>query len=412
MPRYLQKRRRVWYAVLEIPKRQRPQFKGKPRFVKSLQTESQTEAERHVLSIVATWKALLEAKRNGLPADDAVKALQIQADELRLEGWAEREIAAYQQDLGDVFDDDGLKNAAAELYGSDLSLSLYIDDFVSVTEGTPKTKDMKAADLRRFAEKFPEASEVKRLAVLNWVERDLIARDGLSAATARRIISTCRGYWAYLERHHGLKASQPFDKVVPSAPKKKTKKDVLARRKHFTPLDYQKLMEGAQRRSQSLSALIQLGAYTGARIEELCSLELQNVTEDRFKIEDAKTSAGMREIPIHRHILELVAQLKKDSTDGYLLCGLTFNKYRDRSNAIGKQFGRLKKELGYGPDYVFHSFRKGVASQLESAGVPENVAARLLGHEFKTMSYGLYAGGRLPFDVLAEALGKVDWKRK
>ena len=147
----------------------------------------------------------------------------------------------------------------------------------------------------------------------------------------------------------------------------------------------------------------------GARIKEFYSLKLGDITEDRFKIEDAKTSAGIREIPIHSHIKKLVSQLEKDSRDGYLLSGLTFNKYGDRSNAIGKQFGRLKTEMGYGPDYVFHSFRKGVATQLETAGIAENVTARLLGHDFQTMSYGLYSGG-VSFDVLAKALGKISWK--
>ena len=41
---------------------------------------------------------------------------------------------------------------------------------------------------------------------------------------------------------------------------------------------------------------------------------------------------------------------------------LTLNKYGERSNAIGKRFGRLKTKLGYGEDYVFHSFRKGFAT--------------------------------------------------
>ena len=112
-----------------------------------------------------------------------------------------------------------------------------------------------------------------------------------------------------------------------------------------------------------------MAAHTGARIEELCSLKLEQVLADRFKIEDAKTEAGWRIIPIHDDIKQLVARLKDESTDGYLISGLTFNQYQDRSNAIGKRFGRLKTSLGYGNDYVFHSFRKGLARQLEAHGV-------------------------------------------
>lgn len=409
LPKYLQKRRRVWYAVLEIPKTLRPHFNGKPRLVKSLQTESQTEAERLVLGIVATWKAMFEAKRNGTAPSDAIAALKAEAEELRLKGWDSYDIKYHQRDVAEFLEDDGLIEAAGALHGEFKQFDLCIEDYIAQAGGTPKTKDMKASDLRRFASKFPYTDEVNRLQVMDWVDHELMAEQKLSAATCRRIISACRGYWAYLERHHKLDIPQPFDKVVPSAPRKKTKEDVRKRRKHFGRGDYQKLLDGSQRRSEALSALIQLGAYTGARIEELCSLKLDNVTEDRFKIEDSKTSAGIREIPIHTHIKKLVAQLKKDSTDGYLLSGLTFNKYNDRSNAVGKQFGRLKADLGYGPDYVFHSLRKGVATQLETAGIAENVTARLLGHDFRSMSYGLYSGG-VSFEVLSKALGRVDWR--
>ena len=410
LPKYLQKRRRVWYAVLEIPRALRPHFRGKTRLIKSLQTESLTEAERRVLGVVATWKAIFEAKRNGIATTDAITILQAQAEELRLQGWDSYDIKHHQQEIAELTEDDDLRNAAGMVHGDYIQLDQHINDYIATAEGTQKTKDMKAADLRRFAKKFPYADEVTRLTVIDWVETELMSEKRLSGATCRRIISACRGYWSYLERHHKLNIPQPFDKVVPSAPRKKTKDDVQRRRKHFTPDDYRKLLEGSQGRSAALSALIQIGAYTGARIEELCSLTLENVTDDRFKIEDAKTSAGIREIPIHSHIKKLVAQLKEDSKDEYLLSGLTFNKYGDRSNAIGKQFGRLKKELGYGPDYVFHSLRKGVATQLETAGVAENVTARLLGHDFQTMSYGLYSGG-VSFDVLAKALGKVNWMK-
>ena len=352
---------------------------------------------------------MFEAKRNGTAPSDAIAALKAEAEELRLKGWDSYDIKYHQRDVAEFLEDDGLIEAAGALHGEFKQFDLCIEDYIAQAGGTPKTKDMKASDLRRFASKFPYTDEVNRLQVMDWVDHELMAEQKLSAATCRRIISACRGYWAYLERHHKLDIPQPFDKVVPSAPRKKTKEDVRKRRKHFGRGDYQKLLDGSQRRSEALSALIQLGAYTGARIEELCSLKLDNVTEDRFKIEDSKTSAGIREIPIHTHIKKLVAQLKKDSTDGYLLSGLTFNKYNDRSNAVGKQFGRLKADLGYGPDYVFHSLRKGVATQLETAGIAENVTARLLGHDFRSMSYGLYSGG-VSFEVLSKALGRVDWR--
>ena len=82
--------------------------------------------------------------------------------------------------------------------------------------------------------------------------------------------------------------------------------------------------------------------------------------------------------------------------------------YGDRSNAISKRFGRLKAKLGYDRRYVFHSIRKTFTSRLEAAGVPELLAARLLGHEVKTISYGLYSSGST-FPQLRDAINHVDY---
>ena len=149
-------------------------------------------------------------------------------------------------------------------------------------------------------------------------------------------------------------------------------------------------------------------AYTGCRIEELCGLRLEHVTHDRFELRQSKTEAGWRTVPIHDDIKQIVARLVNTSKDGYLLSGLTFNKYDDRSNAIGKRFGRLKKSLGYGGDYVFHSFRKGFATQLENAGLAHNVSARLMGHSLSDETFGGYSEG-LAFERLRDAISHVVW---
>ena len=144
------------------------------------------------------------------------------------------------------------------------------------------------------------AHDATNRAVIEWVEMDLIEQSKLSYATCRRIMSACRGYWTFLQRRHKLDCPAPFDKVVPKVNSKVRKKAHSETRKGFAAIDYSKLLDGAQGGSEDLSGLIRLGAYTGARIEELCSLPLTNVGSDRLHIEDAKTEAGLRIIPIHR----------------------------------------------------------------------------------------------------------------
>ena len=57
---------------------------------------------------------------------------------------------------------------------------------------------------------------------------------------------------------------------------------------------------------------------------------------------------------------------------------------------------------------MFHSIRKTVITQLEQAGVPESVTADIVGHEKKTMTYGLYSGGSSLKQKL-EAINKIKY---
>ena len=58
---------------------------------------------------------------------------------------------------------------------------------------------------------------------------------------------------------------------------------------------------------------------------------------------------------------------------------------------------------------MFHSLRKTVATQLEQAGVLENVASDILGHEkAATLSYGLYSAGT-SINQMKFALEAIDY---
>ena len=136
-------------------------------------------------------------------------------------------------------------------------------------------------------------------------------------------------------------------------------------------------------------------------------MKVAQVKGDYFSVEDAKTAAGWRDVPIHPELAQTMARLiDGKKPEDYVLANLTANKYGDRSNAVGKRFGRLKTGLGFGPEHVFHSIRKTVVTILENAGVGENIVADIVGHEKPRITYGLYSGGT-SLAVKAEALAKL-----
>jgi len=166
-------------------------------------------------------------------------------------------------------------------------------------------------------------------------------------------------------------------------------------RKAFTVEDIRALYEASK--NQNLSDLIAMGAYTGARIEEICRLKIDDIVRedgiDCFYIKDGKTENAERIVPIHKSLKPIVKRLIKDSEDQYLISVSGKNKYGNRSDSLGKQFGRLKKSIGYGPEFVFHSLRKSFITLLQNNDVPGLTIASIVGHETGTITFDVYSSG-------------------
>jgi hypothetical protein len=215
--------------------------------MKSLETESLTVAESRVLSVVAEWKAMFAKLQSGQPNDDAIAVMEREVAALEAKGWDDTEIYLHTQSVADDTEDYDLMEAVQVIFGGIIRTDRQIEGYLETLNVATKTKDMQRSDLHRFAKKFPYADEIKQSDVADWVEGDLMGTGHLSAPTCRRIISACRGYWRYMEKHHRLKAPPPFEGVVPAQRKAahsahKNKRKAFSRGDlHITP---QSLLEG------------------------------------------------------------------------------------------------------------------------------------------------------------------------
>ena len=244
---------------------------------------------------------------------------------------------------------------------------------LEINEVKPKTLDDFTSVVNNFLKSFTYLHEVQTDQVSEW-----LLKQGLSISTMKKKITALRGFLVIAGAPKHL-----LDDVISESkiPKSKRKTKSIDKRKHFEDGDLHKILAAVDDKDLMLTDLIKLGMFTGCRIEELCSLKLEHVTDTVLQIRDAKTDSGDRDVPIHAELRQLVTRLINDSTDGYLLSGLTFNKYGDRSNAIGKRFGRLKTKLGFDGRLVFHSLRKSFITKLERAEVAPESIARVVGHE-------------------------------
>jgi integrase len=106
-----------------------------------------------------------------------------------------------------------------------------------------------------------------------------------------------------------------------------------------------------------------------------------------------KTAAGDRYVPIHPKILRLIDRLINNADqNGYLIPSAARNRYAERSQPVGKRFGRLKTSLGFDGRFVFHSIRHTVAHLFETAECPPGVAKDIIGHAKTDMTFGIYSG--------------------
>lgn len=122
--------------------------------------------------------------------------------------------------------------------------------------------------------------------------------------------------------------------------------------------------------------------YTGYRITELLEMPIKNINLDEaYTIGGKKTSAGKdRIVPIHHKILPLIKRIiEKSNYDVfYIYSYATFNS----------NFNVLMKKLKI--HHTIHETRHTFASALDSAGVPESISKRLLGHSFQDITQDVY----------------------
>ena len=224
------------------------------------------------------------------------------------------------------------------------------------------------ADYRRgmdiLSKQFAATEEItwdKARAYLRLVE----ATRNVSGATIRKWVSGYINFWEHYEkdvsvwRNHKLQKTRTIAKRAWSSEEVAILYSELGKQEHWLQLP------------------LWIAAHTGARMGAICALTY-NSENQTILFPAQKNEARNRLIPAHPAILsslgEWVANPKSISS-------------------VSGSFGEFKKELGFGEETDFHSFRRTFITQLENLGCPEAITADIVGHKKQTITYGLYSGG-------------------
>ena len=416
-PSHLIKRYNTYFAVLYVPK-EIQYIIGKAKFSKSTGTDNKRLAETIAQVYVMGWKAEIESARSKSDdpliqsAKDIRKLLKSSPSHL-VQDAIDEEIAKLNL---------AKKEIHAEVFEQIATgKNQYLEDVLKNWKKheeerglSQKNIDQMFSDIEIMTTQFPTAPLITAKSVDLWI-RHIAKKGKLSASSVTRIIGSSKNFFKYLQFIKEIPQTEPNPFIVPVEFKISNKPNSKSVNKTqswlpFSPKEIVSLYKIALDENQKLADLILIAMYTGARIEEICSLLCKDVDlkEESITIVDAKTEAGERTIPIHPYIKDRIEKLIEDSTDDYLLSGLTKNKYGDRANALGQRFGRLKTRQKFSSRYVFHSIRKTFTTMLENAGVGENLAADIVGHEKPRITYGLYSGGA-SLEVMREAIKKISY---
>ncbi len=163
-----------------------------------------------------------------------------------------------------------------------------------------------------------------------------------------------------------------------------------------------------------------MGRTTGARLEELCQLRVDDFTEQQgiqcIRIDDSredqnlKNANSRRILPIHPVLLDLgllqhVESVRASGSDRVFP---ELAAVRGKlGHAPSKWFGRYKTKLGItDARKTFHSFRHTLIDDLRDAGVQDSLIKRIAGHEDGAVTFSIY-GSRSPIRAMADALKHI-----
>ncbi len=384
------------YAALTVPADVR-HIIGKVRFFQSTQTNNKAEAQRRANALVVGWKAEISKARGQLPNAKDTFWESLRRDYMATD---DDDVKLVLEELAEKMATKEVNpNEAGHLYKlatnqAGTLLTPLMEDWNKTQRGAQKSIDQKYRDMQRMSAHFFTLEALQPQRIKKWTDK--LLEEGTTYSSFIRIGGGCRSFWEYLQNSGTVSMvdPDPFVGAFKLALKTSERTDTGRSGSSYTADQLSMIYsEALKLKDKSLADLIALGAYTGARVEELGRLTKETCVDGIFNIKKSKTAAGIRQVPIHTAVAPLVTRMLAASKDGYLVPSTSDNQYDLRMAALGQKYTRLKTKLGFGSNLVFHSTRGTLITLMQQADVQEGVAADHVGHGKKTMTFGLYASG-------------------
>jgi len=301
-----------------------------------------------------------------------------------------------------------------------------IQDFFGRETPIQNIKPKQFRSFRRLLQKIPRGySNTKRFKALTLDQilktpDDKIEWPMLSITRINQYLRYLSQLFTYAE-DQGYIDKRPVRKLLIQNRRKRT-------REVYKPDDLKKLFHSEMYLNNSFKFPWQywlplIGLYTGARIEEICQLQIEDIKQiegvwcidindhgnaKRLKNQSSKRVIALHPILIKLGFVEYVTNLA-DTTEGSKIFPELKPMAGKYSHYASKWFSKYKKSCNITDTKLkFHSFRHGFETNLKHNMVTQILTDEMLGHAVQGMA-AVYGKKYTPDIQLKEGLTKLDF---
>jgi integrase len=229
----------------------------------------------------------------------------------------------------------------------------------------------------------------------------------LGPRTVNKYLTGLSTYWSWLLKRGHLKGANPWHNQRLKPPKLPKVK----RQRAFGDNELETLFGGDP--SPRLHDFMVIAALSGMRLHEIGDLTVGDCANGFFDVREAKTEAGVRNVPIHPRLRPLIHRRSM----GKPLSVFLFHELpqrgehdlRKRAAPVSQEFGRHTRRLGVAivaegttrSLVDFHSFRRWFITQAERAHQPKHIIEAVVGHERGSLALDVYSAGPAPDQLRA-----------
>ncbi|WP_421697553.1 DUF6538 domain-containing protein [Ancylobacter sp.] len=425
MPRYIERRRQTYYAVVEVAPSLREKV-GKKRLIRSLQTRDLATARERRWAVVAELQKIIEDAKKGVIATPSMVEEALRHRTAILGDRTEENDARYAlyRHVEALEERKGYEYAlayAAIATGAETPLDTHLDAWLAEQRFKPRT----AGDRRRAIARLMDwgcrtIESVDRVKAGEYVTFMMESRDATWSgdhATVVKYISALSSYWRWMRRKGKITVENPWSEQAPPAPKASHRDGDATEERPFTDVELAKLLAGDA--APILADAMRIAALSGARIDPIICLRAKDCMDGYFRFKPQKNEKRARVVPIHSDLTALVARrVEGKQPDDFIFDDVATppeGSGRERSMPVSKRFGRYLRDLGL-EEMVpgkrrslvnFHSFRRWFATKAERAGQSPHVIEAVIGHKRGSLLLDRYSGGPSPSDQMRACVEAV-----